>query len=535
MGQAKLLVSDAEDFISVKDAVTWASNYLNRPVTSANISYLIQYGRINKYNQNGSPRLSIKELMQYYADSNLTLQKKKQLADDVNWNLSFSQYKEAETTKHVHRLHPYKGKFIPQLVEYFLDDKTDDYKNQTCFHKGDIILDPFCGSGTTLVQSNELGFHSIGIDVSAFNAMMSNAKIAKYQLPELKDATQKISTSLNKFQMNKKYLAFEIDLTKIVAEYNRKYFPSPAYKIKLLNKEINEKDYAADKEKKLLDDYKNLVKQYGIRIIQQDQETFLGKWFVEPVHGEINFVFNEIKQIKNIRLKKILAIILSRTIRSCRATTHADLGTLKNPVTSPYYCKKHGKLCRPIFSINNWWQRYSIDTIRRLDEFDKLRTDTQQICLAQDSRKVNVIKELQKKKHPLAAILQKQKIKGIFSSPPYVGLIDYHQQHAYSYEMFGFERKDDLEIGPLFMGQGIKARESYKQGVAAVLSNCKKFMQDDFDVFLVANDKYNLYPEIASIAAMRIVKTYKRPVLNRVEKDRHSAYYETIFHLKQQA
>ena len=31
--------------------------------------------------------------------------------------------KEAETTKHVHRLHPYKGKFIPQLVEYFLDSR----------------------------------------------------------------------------------------------------------------------------------------------------------------------------------------------------------------------------------------------------------------------------------------------------------------------------------------------------------------------------------------------------------------------------
>ncbi len=35
-------------------------------------------------------------------------------------DLSFANIKEYERTKHVHRLHPYLGKFIPQLVEVFL-------------------------------------------------------------------------------------------------------------------------------------------------------------------------------------------------------------------------------------------------------------------------------------------------------------------------------------------------------------------------------------------------------------------------------
>jgi DNA methylase N-4/N-6 domain protein len=51
-------------------------------------------------------------------------------------------------------------------------------------------------------------------------------------------------------------------------------------------------------------------------------------------------------------------------------------------------------------------------------------------------------------------------------------------------------------------------------------------------VFLVANDKYGLYPEIAERAGMRIVNQYKRPVLNRTEKDK-GAYAEIIFHLKE--
>jgi len=40
--------------------------------------------------------------------------------------LSFDHLREVDTTKHVHRLHPYKGKFIPQLVQYFIDNHTDD-------------------------------------------------------------------------------------------------------------------------------------------------------------------------------------------------------------------------------------------------------------------------------------------------------------------------------------------------------------------------------------------------------------------------
>ena len=86
---------------------------------------------------------------------------------------------EKETTKHVHRLHPYKGKFIPQLVEYFLDGHTDEFKDKVYFRPGDIVLDPFAGSGTTLVQANEMGINAIGVDISSFNAMIDNSKLAK--------------------------------------------------------------------------------------------------------------------------------------------------------------------------------------------------------------------------------------------------------------------------------------------------------------------------------------------------------------------
>src|SRR5262249_11021785 len=61
---------------------------------------------------------------------------------DLELDLSWSErdLPERERTKHVHRLHPYLGKFIPQLVEALLD---------RYFVPGQHVLDPFAGSGTT--------------------------------------------------------------------------------------------------------------------------------------------------------------------------------------------------------------------------------------------------------------------------------------------------------------------------------------------------------------------------------------------------
>lgn len=519
--------------VNLKDASVWASQYLNRKVTTSNISYLIQYGRIKKYSYDGNLLIDLDELKYYYDVSLKQKDWRKKLGKDINWHLSFVQYKEAERTKHVHRLHPYKGKFIPQLVEYFLDFHTDEYKKNVYFHKGDIVLDPFCGSGTTLVQANELGIHAIGIDISSFNVLISNVKVEKHNLILIEDTIHKLNSKLKDFQKDKSNIIFEEHLLSELAKFNAAYFPSPEYKKKVANGKINENEYSKEKEKEFFAIYTELIKKYQIKLTQDKDKTFLDKWFLDPVRKEIDFLSKEIKLIYNTDVRNVLTLILSRTIRSCRATTHADLATLKEPVTATYYCKKHGKICKPIFSIAKWWEYYTADTLKRLKEFDKLRTDTFQICLAGDSRTIDIYEEIRKKNSRFAEMLLRQKIKGIFTSPPYVGLIDYHQQHAYAYEIFGFERNDDLEIGPLSKGQGEAQRISYSKSIADVLINCKKYLQNNYDVFLVANDKFNLYPKIAEMAGMKIVNQFERPVLNRVEKDRNTPYAETIFHLKE--
>ena len=523
-----------QDLMTIKEASIWASKYIGKNVTPSNISYLIQYGRIPKNGDNGNAFVNRHDLEEYYNLHHETKEDrwKKQLGNDLNWNLSFSEYKESETTKHVHRLHSYKGKFIPQLVEYFLDQHTDNFKNKSFFNAGDIILDPFCGSGTTLVQASELNLHSIGVDVSAFNAFISNVKVGKYNINDVRNTADIITQNLKNFQKEKNNVNLENRLLDDLKIFNGKFFPSPEFKYKVRQKEINEKLYGKQKSDEFLKIYYKLIDNYKISLKQKKNDSFLDKWFLQVVRDEIDFVFKQIKSIKNPETKKILALVLSRTVRSCRATTHADLATLKEPVTTTYYCKKHGKICKPLFSILSWWERYTQDTIQRVVQFDELRTDTFQKCLVGDSRSINIVQELEVKYPKFSKLIKNKKIAGIFSSPPYVGLINYHEQHAYAYDLFGFEKKEDLEIGPLSKGQGLEARKFYIKGISDVLNNCKQFLKQDYDVFLVANDKYGLYPQIAELSNMKIVNEYKRPVLNRVEKDR-SAYAEIIFHMKE--
>ena len=88
---------------------------------------------------------------------------------DLSW--SESELPERERTKHVHRLHPYLGKFIPQLVEALLD---------RYFVAGQHVLDPFAGSGTTLVQALESGLDATGADIAAFNCLLMQVKTRRY-------------------------------------------------------------------------------------------------------------------------------------------------------------------------------------------------------------------------------------------------------------------------------------------------------------------------------------------------------------------
>lgn len=518
--------------LTVGEASRWASESVNRRVSPANIQYLVNYGRLVNHGNNGRIMVSLNELKTYYGGQTAWKERwKSRLGDGLNWSLSFDEYTEAERTKHVHRLHPYKGKFIPQLVEYFLDDHVDEFKKEVWFSPGDLILDPFCGSGTTLIQANELGMHAVGIDVSEFNSWVTNVKLSNIDVRRFLEVARGIAAeAFSQPDLDRFYQA-DIEFREWLSGYNRAWFPSPDYKKQVRTGAIDESVYVGEHISRAINVYDNLAHKYDINCDPLGGTGFLDQWFTRPTRTEMQIIADALLSVPDAGVREALRLVLSRTIRSCRATTHADLGTLKEPVLRPYYCAKHGKICTPLVSMASWWNRYTKDTAKRKSEFLAYRTNTDQCCITADARAVNIADELFKHSTRLAKRVLDRKFDGIFTSPPYVGLIDYHEQHAYAYELLGFERRDELEIGRKSDGLSLAAKDAYVEGVAGVFANLVPVLTDDANVFVVANDRHGLYESISEKSGMRIVNRFKRPVLNRVEKDR-SAYSETIFHMK---
>lgn len=529
-----MLFEESSTELTVKEASILASKITCRKVTTSNIQYLIRYGVLRQVKEVSSGCiLNEEEVISYFQERAKRLEDsfRNAIDSDLNWRLSFTEYREAETTKHVHRIHPYKGKFIPQLVEYFVGPHTDEFKSKRFFRPGDVILDPFCGSGTTLVQCNELGIHAFGVDISEFNALIANCKLTDIDYSRLVSETSRINSLLESDSVSMGARLFENELSSLLSKFNKEHFPSPKFRRTVVNGEIDETKFGNVRALEFCDYFHSLCEQHNLDFsLDETNDSFLSRWFVGSIRQEISLLKQEILRIEQPTIRNLLSLVLTRTARSVRATKHYDLATLTQPIQVPYYCSKHYKICTPKVTLYGWWKRYLEDTTRRIIEFQSLRTNTFQECVVGDSKDVDYFNAIENSE--LKNKVWQQKFQGIFTSPPYVGLIDYHDQHAYAYEILELPRRDEFEIGSLSDGQRKESRARYVDEISAVLKNAKPFLANDFDVFIVANDRFGLYPTIAEKASFSLVNEFKRPVLNRAEGIK-GKYSESIFHLKE--
>lgn len=95
------------------------------------------------------------------------------LVGDVGeWDFHFT-----DTSEYLHALHPWPAKFIPQIPRKAIRDYTST---------GAVVLDPFMGCGTTLLEASLLGRPSIGVDNNAVAVLVSRAKTASYREKDLR-------------------------------------------------------------------------------------------------------------------------------------------------------------------------------------------------------------------------------------------------------------------------------------------------------------------------------------------------------------
>ena len=205
----------------------------------------------------------------------------------------------------------------------------------------------------------------------------------------------------------------------------------------------------------------------------------------------------------------MLRVVLARAARSARLTPHFDLDFPRVPQTEPYWCHKHRRECRPVERAAHFLRRYSLDTLARIKAFARVRERGRKAAVVYgDARTLDYGRTFD----------------AVLTSPPYPGLIDYHEQHRYAYELLGLPDLGELELG---RGSSRRAIAEYVEGIAAVLANAASQLRRGAPVLVVVNDRRELYPEILDRAGLRLEERLRRHV-NRRTGRRAGEYFEDI-------
>jgi hypothetical protein len=376
---------------------------------------------------------------------------------EIDLDLSWSErdLPERERTKHVHRLHPYLGKFIPQLVEVLLGRYVA---------LGGRVLDPFAGSGTTLVQSLESGYDATGGDLAAFNCLLIRVKTARYNEFVLeKELRDMASRDLPGGQLTAPGSA-TVTLSREKQPRPAATLPGPGY---------------------------------------------VGQWFAPQAAAELLAWRARLDEYEHA---DVLRVVLARAARSARLTTHFDLDFPREPQREPYWCHKHRRECRPVERAEHFLRRYALDTLARIKQFARVRARGRAATVMHgDSRELD----------------WGGSFDAVITSPPYPGLIDYHEQHRYAYELLGLDDRRELELGAAAAGTSKAALAAYSDGIVAVLRHAADSLRPGAPLLVVVNDRRDLYPEILERAGLRLEERLRRHV-NRRTGRRAGEFFEDV-------
>ncbi|MDX6488030.1 MAG: hypothetical protein QOK13_645, partial [Gaiellaceae bacterium] len=178
----------------------------------------------------------------------------------------------------------------------------------------------------------------------------------------------------------------------------------------------------------------------------------------------------------------------------------------------PYWCHKHKRECRPVEHAEHFLRRYALDTLARVKTFAQLRKRGREATVHHGD---------------VRGLEWGGLFDGIVTSPPYPGLIDYHEQHRYAYELLGLDDRRRDELGRAERGTSRAAMAEYVDGIVATLANARPYLRRRAPVVIVVNDRRDLYPEILERAGLRLEDRYRRHV-NRRTGRRAGEFYEDV-------
>lgn len=164
-----------------------------------------------------------------------------------------------------HGLHEYRGKFNPQIVRAI--------GNLLQLPHDAWVLDPFCGSGTCLLECAHVGWNAVGIDLNPLGVFISNAKLE----------------------------AMRVDTTVLAAHVQR-----------LVNR-LNSKVRGLDLNKPL-----SALGYTRLRAAEEARlpnRAYLEGWFAVSVLAQLECIEGEIRRLESSHVRSIAQVVLSDCLR----------------------------------------------------------------------------------------------------------------------------------------------------------------------------------------------------------------------------
>lgn len=324
-------------------------------------------------------------------------------------------FENADTDIYTSYLHNYTAKFIPQIPERFIKEYTD---------KGDTIIDPFVGSGTSIMIAGTNHRKSYGYDLNPLACMISRSKTRNYDISNLEDKNKnlfkKIKQPLNEMRNNstfKKGKIKNIDNTKVkIPDFPDRY-----------------------------------------------------QWFTPEVLNQIGHLNYRINQIEDNKIKNFYKVNLSSILKRVSKIKKDRSFIADNVIPT----RDTNKLSpdNENYNIYEIFKNTIIDNTKRVDDYTKTNPIEPKVR-NKDSRYI----EENKEKFDLA-----------ITSPPYAHSVDYARYYRLTFYWFNLPLRDtrDKEIGARSKRGRKESTEDYFDNVKLVYKRIHQILKENSKFIIV--------------------------------------------------
>lgn len=300
-------------------------------------------------------------------------------------------YDSSDSSRLTHYLFRYPAKFHPPVARALIDQFT-------C--PGNLILDPFCGSGTLLVEALPLGRKVIGLDIDPVATFVSKVKTMKVSSSRLRQSIAQLEARL-------------APLERSSADYEAFMF-----------QDLSESAFV------------NEINRHGLNIPEIPN---ISHWFRNYVIVDLGLIRREIETITLPKLHiEFLRLCFGSIIRQSSNADPVPVSGLE--VTSEMLRReKEGREINPFKLFKKAMSRSAVDC----SEFqERLGSDPFHV-------KVKLGDATKIRKHI------RKPVDVVITSPPYHNAVDYYRRHTLEMYWLGFARcrEDRLALKPKYIGQ----------------------------------------------------------------------------------